>query len=89
MIPFGGPKDVFAYLCKLGILTVKCPKCNKGCHFYSLEDRSSPRLECACGYEASCLKGSVFEREKIGTVPAFLFVLKRFVLHVPTKAIVD
>ena len=85
---FGGPKEVFNCLCMLGILNIECPKCHVDCHDYFLEDRNLPRLECSCGYEASCLTGSVFEKCKIRNVPAFLFVLKCFVLRVPRKAIV-
>ena len=85
---FGGRKVVFEHLCSLGVLSTKCPQCQDECKAYYLGDRSMPQLRCRCGLRFSSLRGSVFEKHAIEDIPLFLFVLKCFVLRVPTKAVV-
>ena len=85
---FGGPEVVFDYLCKLGVLCTECPKGHGSCKAQHLADRSLPQMRCSCGYRGSCLRGSLFEKHKIDDVPLFLFVLRCFILRVPTKSVV-
>ena len=84
---FGGRRNVFKFLCELGILSKECPKCHEKAKAYFLKDRSMPRLQCRCKYKGSVLNGSLFDKHAIENVPLFLFVLKCYVLRVQTKAI--
>ena len=84
---FGGPENVFAFLCSVGITSATCPECHAPCAVEYLKDRQMPRLRCACGYRRSCFAGTVFEAHKIEDVPLFMFVMRCYVLRVSLKAI--
>ena len=73
---YGVREAVFDDLCKLGVLSTECPRCQKRCKVYYLDDRSMPQLRCRCKYRGSSLNGSLFEKHAIEDIPLFLFVLK-------------
>ena len=84
---FGGPENVFHFLCHVGVVSTSCPECHIPAAIEYLKDRPMPRIRCSCGYRRSCLSGTIFHLHKIEDIHLFMFVMRSYVLRVSVKAI--